>query len=561
MKILVRVMIGVLSLALLMIFIYLGVSIKVVKFTVNNKTSTKLVFKDSFLEEPKVELDENYEVEGWYLTNDYEEEWVFGLDKVSSSAKLYAKVLETVEVNIFRDETLISETLFVDYEQYNPRRLGFEFLGLYLESSFENRLDESNKELEEINNVYEKWEIEKREVAIMTIDLEETLLSEIEREDYVKANINVFNTDAKYILTDVLAEFRGRGNSSWTRFDKKGYKIKFDKKQSLFGCAKNKHYALVAEAYDTSLSKNQIAYHLGRDVFSNIEYSSLVTYVDVYINGDYHGLYLLVEHRRVGEGRVDIESNFNELDTGYLIEYDARAADGTVAGIDYFTIKGLRHPFEVKSPKPSDYESKGNMTEQEFRDQIAFIQDYVQRAVDAMLKGKEDDVHELVDVPSIVDMYILQELVKNYDVGWSSQYMFKKPGGKLYFGPPWDFDLSGGSDYSLGLKKSTGLYVGKRFSVHSTNHKNELYIALMKNSWFVDLVKERLIELEDDIRHLIDSVYEELYTYEQSFRLNYERWPLITAAKKDPKDYLKYQEEAQAWYHERLDWLIKWAKK
>jgi len=556
-----KILISFFSVVLIFVIVYFSLNTKIIKFKVidENITKRQVKLKKKYLSKPKVNLDNNFIIEGWYKDKDFINEWIFEADKVYKNITLYAKVLETINANIYRDDQLVSNFIYLNKEEYQPLRLGYKFLGLYFDNDFNEPLDYELTKSDENITLYEKWELEERNIPIMTIDIDKDI-NDVNRDDYNDAKVSLFNLEEEYELDNLDAHFRGRGNSSWEKFDKKGFKLKFDKKQSLFGKAKNKHYALVAEGYDTTLTKNKVAYTLGAKVLSNIEYSTEAHLIDLYINKEYYGIYILIEHRRVGKGRVDIESEYGEIDTGYLLEYDARAAVGNIEGIDYFTIPQLRHPFLVKYPKPKNYESKGNITELEFRSQIFFIQSYLKEALEALYSGDKELIDQYFDIPSVVDMYILQEYIKNYDSGWSSQYMYKKPGGKLYFGPPWDFDITAGSNYFPGLKSFKGLYVSNNSSLQPIDHKNQMYISLMENDWFIKLVKDRLIELEDEILETIENIYKNIYTYNKSFHLNYLRWPDITDAKIDPANYLLEQELTEQWYYNRLDWLMNWAR-
>ena len=93
----------------------------------------------------------------------------------------------------------------------------------------------------------------------------------------------------------------------------------------------------------------------------------------------------------------------------------------------------------------------------------------MQSVEDEIIEGDEQTIEGLVDIDSLVDTYILEEYSKNIDVGWSSFFMYKKAGGKLYFGPPWDFDLAFGNDYRLDDGAWEGIYVGADMGFKSAN--------------------------------------------------------------------------------------------
>ena len=63
----------------------------------------------------------------------------------------------------------------------------------------------------------------------------------------------------------------------------------------------------------------------------------------------------------------------------------------------------------------------------------------------SVLEGDREEIEELIDIDSVVDAYIVEEVFKNLDAGWSSFYMYRDIGGKLFFGPVWDFDLTSGN--------------------------------------------------------------------------------------------------------------------
>ena len=109
-----------------------------------------------------------------------------------------------------------------------------------------------------------------------------------------------FNDDS--ILYDGETEIKGRGNSTWLA-NKKPYKIKLDTKSDLLGMGKNKHWVLLSNPYDSSLSRNKLIYDLADDMGIS---SMSSQWVDVVLNGEVVGNFLLCEHVRIGNTRVDI---------------------------------------------------------------------------------------------------------------------------------------------------------------------------------------------------------------------------------------------------------------
>src|SRR5690554_786575 len=333
-------------------------------------------------------------------------------------------------------------------------------------------------------------------------------LHTVTKETYIDSSITLSSSDKSVNFSALSAEFKGRGHGSWTNSGpKRGYRIKFYDKHPVFGNEDSRHWVLLAGAnfYDTTMLRAMTTYNMSNEIFSNIEYASHTEWVELYVNGLYRGVYVLAEHLRVDKGRVDIDDDYGILDTGYLVEYDAYARDEGQEGIYFFDIPGYRYGFTVSSPDPDDViDGSSGITESLFRQQVNFIKDYMTTTLTAALGGAAtyQTFADNADVASFVDMYILHELMKNTDTGWSSFYMYKKAGGKLYAGPPWDFDASAGKN--RGNQTPQGIYVAGSVASESSHTASELYIALLQVPAFKQLVVARFIELAPQLTTFVN---------------------------------------------------------
>lgn len=111
------------------------------------------------------------------------------------------------------------------------------------------------------------------------------------------------NSNGKVDYDAELASMKGRGNSTWG-YPKKPYNIKLGSKAKLFGMEKAKNWCLIANYIDLSLMRNQIAYNLGADIGMNM--SPDCRNIDLYVNGEYKGVYLITEKVEINKNRVDI---------------------------------------------------------------------------------------------------------------------------------------------------------------------------------------------------------------------------------------------------------------
>lgn len=241
-------------------------------------------------------------------------------------------------------------------------------------------------------------------------------------------------------LTSVIfetsaAQIRGRGNSTWD-MPKKPYRIRFTESVSLLGLPESRTYVLLAEFADKSLLRNTLV-HKFSSRLEHLSHTLTTRVVELYLNGEYQGVYTLTEQVELAPSKLYFESVPGVLNTGYFLELDHRFFDkGGVAGVDAFVVTGI--PYELIRPNPSHADFKP--------EQIDYIQNYFWEMEAALVAQPGYEAH--MDVDNWIDFFIVQELFKNVDVGWSSVFIYKRAGEPLRLGPLWDFDLAiGNADY------------------------------------------------------------------------------------------------------------------
>lgn len=364
---------------------------------------------------------------------------------------------------------------------------------------------------------------------------------------YVSSTVSITNTVKNYTLTNAAADIRGRGNSTWQYFDKKAYKLKFTVKTDLFGMGAAKKWVLLANALDETMMRNYIAFSLGKML--GLEYTSDFQFVNVFLNNEYKGVYLLCEQVQEGEARVNINSSKNgKADTGYLIE-----GINNPTPVDYktFTLGSVdgnqlgdegRFTFIIKSPELAQCTDE----------QRSFIKDYVKNTNEAIFKKDWNKIQQYIDVNSFVNMFLLDEIMLNQDMGFSF-YMYKKQGGKLYMGPMWDFDQACGSS-SHGGSGYKGWYAGSEL---------EWFTSLIEIPQFRELVAKRYKEKKSQIHGLLDTIDNTVNKYSYDFAMsNYvfntfgkrDRWRTMSeiAALKTYKEHIIY---LKTWLTNRFIWM------
>jgi hypothetical protein len=312
------------------------------------------------------------------------------------------------------------------------------------------------------------------------------------------------------IIENAGLQIRLRGNSTLF-MPKKSYKIKFDVKQYFLSDYKEYDWVLLANFADQTLLRNGLAYQMANDL--EMEFAPMVQYVDVYINGEYQGNYLLTDQVEITNDRLNIDENNPDIETGYLIEFDKRLYDMGLEASDenFFLIDGI--PFVIKSPDIKD--------DHYSHEHYLYIENYMMDVFDTL--KDMGNYHHLIDQDSFIDWFIVNELFKNVDSGYSSVFYYKDIDGLLKMGPVWDFDLSSGNYGHLqeDLRGPEGWYTSRQ-------DKNILFYYLMQYDDFRQALKERWNEVyEDVILKTIESVYLLADSMAKSRYDNFKLWEII----------------------------------
>ncbi|MBO5974130.1 MAG: CotH kinase family protein, partial [Paludibacteraceae bacterium] len=337
------------------------------------------------------------------------------------------------------------------------------------------------------------------------------------KDNYVTAYVTVRGAaNEEDNITEVLTEIKGRGNSTWG-MAKKPYRLKFDEKIKFLGNeAKEKNWVLLANYADKTLMRNALAFETSRNMF-DFGFTPSVTFVDVVLNGENLGSYMLTDQVEVKKKRVPVTEQDEtttsadpEITGGYLIEVDGFANQE----ISWFqTTKGMK--VTIKYPKDDEINS----------DQSNYISNYTQQMENTLFSSNYTDAEtgwrKYIDAASMVDWYIACELFGNSDAWWST-YMYKERDDVFKFGPLWDFDIAFNNDSRLGdaTQKLMRTYA----------HDPKTWIARWwQDAGFQANVEARWAELRkagvaDFMTNYIDSTAAYLNLSQQN---NFQRWNIL----------------------------------
>lgn len=316
---------------------------------------------------------------------------------------------------------------------------------------------------------------------------------------------------------------------------------------SLLGMPEENDWILNPLNYDHSYIRDPLSYALARRTG---HYAPRTHYCEVFLGGNYRGIYFLTEKIKVDKNRVNIakiESTDNtmpKLSGGYMVK-----ADKTTGG-DPIAWSTPAHSANVDDvnyihhyPKPDDVTSA----------QSAYIESYfdsLQTAMDNHDSSITTGYPSLIDVPSFVDYMIIGELTSNVDIYQLSTFFYKDRKGKLCAGPVWDFNAAYGND-PFATPGRSGYNVWQ-FD-NNDNTGSEFWYQLFHDTQFHRLFCRRWHELTapgaplcyDSVVAVIDSLNGQISTLVSRDK---QRWNYYF---NQPNDVLSMK----TWLQNRYTWL------
>ncbi len=397
---------------------------------------------------------------------------------------------------------------------------------------------------------------------------------DVEVPDGFKYADQAADTELRSMTGLKIDYIRGRGNSTWAHEGKRPYKVKLKDETSLLGMQANKHWALIANAFDPSMMRNRITYWIGREL--NMEFTPEAVPVDVFIGSDadgdgdgkpdgyeYYGCYLLTHipknYVKINEPAESVTDGI-ALTGGYLMSMMQKG--------DTSDVFVTRREESIQNILPSydkeiDEDAYDNETQKEY------IRKYVQEAEDSLFDGevaddsdpsgyRELDYHDYFDMYSAALYWMMQFFTDNGDAySTGSSYFYKtrdtdSAKGKIYWGPLWDFDFA----WNYGIEspdEDTNIVMG--WMVAMLGNKDGEFIELSRDKWNNEL-RPALVKITEN-GGMLDKYYAETVTAQGcDYALNHEKYSRTTDEGKTEedlaKDYKGAVEDLRDWINKRI---------
>ena len=372
------------------------------------------------------------------------------------------------------------------------------------------------------------------DVPALSINLVDGDIDEINNDKEVSKSgyARIINPDKTIDFSGSFKGLHGRGNSTWQQA-KKSYTLEFSKDVALLGMGEGKGWVLLSNSFDESGLRNKLAYDAAKEI--GVDYAVDSEYVDLYINNNYYGLYLLTERVEVGENRVNINdlsektqgvnymplssytkfevtennkiqrgfiipNNPNDITGGYLLQiehHDERIEEKESL------VQTSNLSFSLSSPK---YASK---------EQVEYIFSYLNDVENDIINNNLTQI----DLDSFVKYYLIQELFANCD-NCSFYYYKNLNNSQLGACAIWDFDLSIGNSWLVSDMSPKFFY----------RNKDNWFNYIYDNNQFITLLKRYY--LNSISKSYSDRIVNKLYEYRnkinQSFNMDKIRWHYVS---------------------------------
>ena len=319
---------------------------------------------------------------------------------------------------------------------------------------------------------------------------------------------------------------RVRGNSSAIVYDKKPYNLKLEKKSDLLQRNKekykSKHWLLLL---DGPKVQTFLALFLSRQL--DFHWTPSCTFANVVVNGDYRGLYHLIESVKAEDGRIDLDD-----ETGFMVEHD-----------NYYwkenfyieSIWGERQHFTLKYPDDDALDDADT--------------DYIRQTLQQMQSSMDDGTYaDCIDLPSFAKYLLGQDILGSSDHRGSNKYVAKYDNTadtRVFMPCMWDFN----DNMSISPDEFAPVHTGTPYFFSHMLTSSPALLEEYIRQWKQLKAKgfeQQIFDVIDSLDHIPNKT-----DIEASARLDrqrYENVPYVSTLN-------RLIQRARTWYTERLVWL------
>ena len=335
-------------------------------------------------------------------------------------------------------------------------------------------------------------------------------------------------------VTNRLAGVVGLHGASSRGYPKKSYAFTLEQPASLLDLRTNAHWVLNAAYIDRSLMRHKLSYDLFRSwsVKGAERFAIASRFVEVQLNGDYRGAYLLME--RVDRSLLGLRP-FGSNDVSHACIYKA---------IDHAANFGQpgRAGYEQREPDP--------LTHPYWRPLDEFNR-FVSTAPDAKFFDPQTGIESRLDLDNAIDFHLLVLLTSNGD-GITKNFILARDGqesgvpSQRFFFVPWDYDGTFGRNWDASpVPPSVWL-------------SNNLFDRLLGQAAYRARFAARWRQLRErglSAKSIQGMIEANAQTLGEAPRRNAACWPTTNGPAPDELTFVEEIDQMKRWVEERIQWL------
>lgn len=402
---------------------------------------------------------------------------------------------------------------------------------------------------------------------------------EIRDNPKTKGTIKIFLKDSTLLTSNIGIELRGA--VSQMIYEKKSYGFEFrdekgkDRELAVLGLPANADWVLHGPYGDKTLLRNAVAYKLSNEIG---RYAARTQFVELEINGEFLGMYVLMEKLKRDKNRINIakltkkDTTDEQISGGYMMKIDKTEGNGG-GDRNYNEQNSFRSKFD-QNGCPSrksrtyfvyDYPKPQNILPK----QKQYIQNYLNSFEEALasadFKDPQKGYQNYIDVPSFIDFFILTELMQNHDGYRLSTYLHKDKNKKLEMGPIWDFDIAFGSDNGFcdGMNRHAWVFEYNKYCGGDAWLVPFWWKKLISDENFKIALKERWAmlrkaQLSDNQLDKTIEDYCKYITENKMVARNFEKWAILNeriTPNSTKGSHEKEIKRMKSWLKEHAHWI------
>lgn len=370
------------------------------------------------------------------------------------------------------------------------------------------------------------WFFQSENVATMYLDTVSGNMNHLhqDKENKETVSVKLYTVDGINSFSDLQSSLTGRGNVTW-EYDKRPYTLTLSADAALLDMPAAAKWVLLANAADETNLNNKVIFDLAKRM--NFRWTPDTRWIDLYLNGEYNGLYMLTEKIEIHENRLPLDTASGD----FLCRIDL---NDRWSGLNYPFLTDAGRTVEITAP---DILGPGILTN---------IENRVREMEQEILSGADLRNSSILDLDSWVRRYLIDEIFANIDSDLASCYFYSSD-GKIYAGPLWDYDMTLGnaprnqSPYAFiakaGKKSDTSLS-----PYYSTLCNNASFCSRIQELYRAEFIPELQKLLNGELDVLIEHISKASLSNSLRWRSMYDNLPADVVHTTDAlKDYLAHR--------------------